>query len=253
MNSTVALERPAQMSAEEWRTRVDLAACCRLSAHYGWTDPTGNHVTARVPGEDAFLINPYDLLFDEVTASSLLKLDLEGRLMRPTAHEQNPTGFAVHSGFYIHRKDIGCAIHLHSDAGVAVSCLTEGILPLHQTAMLIYEHVAYHEYEGIVVDLGERERMSQHLGGKNLMILRNHGTMAFGATVGEAFMRCYMLEMACKVQMSVLASGRPISPVTPEAIRSATELGGKMGARVGQRGWSAHLRMLDRISTDYAQ
>jgi len=242
------------MSPEEWRTRIDLAACCRLIDHYGWADPTGNHVTARIPGEDAILVNPYDLLFEDVTATSLIKLDFEGQLASPTNHELNPTAFAVHSGFYVGpRKDIGCAIHVHSEAGTAVSCLAEGIMPLNQTSMLICENIAYHDYEGIVLDLGERERMLEHLGDKNLMVLRNHGTMTFGGTVGEAFMWCYLLEMSAKVQMSVLASGRATSPVTPEAIRSAAELGARMGPRMGARGWAAHQRVLDRIGGDYRQ
>jgi ribulose-5-phosphate 4-epimerase/fuculose-1-phosphate aldolase len=240
------------MSPEESRTRIDLAGCCRLIAHFGWADATGNHVTARVPGEDAILVNPYDLLFEDVTASSLIKLDLEGNLASPTNHELNPTAFAVHSGFYVGpRQDIGCAIHVHSPAGMAVSCLSEGILPLNQNSMLICENIAYHDYEGIVLDLGERERMIEHLGDKKLMILRNHGTMTFGESVGEAFMWCSILETVAKVQMSVLAAGRPISPVAPEAVRSATELGARMGPRMGARGWAAHQRILDRVGGDY--
>jgi len=253
MSLSVVRDRPAQMSAEEWQTRIDLAACARLCAHYGWVESTGNHVSAKVPGEDAFLVNPYDLMFEEVTASSLLKLDFEGNLAAPTEHQQNPTAFYVHGGFYIERADIGCAIHVHSVAGTAVSCLAEGIMPINQTAMTIADHVAYHDYEGIVLDRSESERINRHLGNRRFLILRNHGTMTFGETIPEAFLRCYVLERTCEVQLQVLASGRPIYPVTPEAISSAGEIGGKMGPKSGERGWASQLRLLDRISPDYKQ
>ena len=250
MNVSVAREQPAQMSAAEWSTRVELAACFRLCAHYGWVDSAGNHLTARIPGEDAFLINPFDVLFQDITASSLLKMDFDGNLMHPTPHAQNPTGFVVHSGFYAARADIGCTMHLHSDAGVAVSCLTEGLLPISQTAMLVADDIAYHDYEGVVLDLSERERMSQLLGQKNILILRNHGTMVFGRTIAQTFMRCHTFESACAVQMKVLASGRPIHAAAPDAVRVTAEFGSKI---TGVHGWTAHLHMLDRLTTDYQQ
>src|SRR5579883_1237011 len=187
-----------RVSAEEWRARVDLAACYRLVAHYGWDDLVFTHISARVPGpEHHFLINPYGMMFHEITASSLVKVDFDGRIVMASEHPVNAAGFTIHSAIHMARADVNCIIHLHTRDGVAVSAQKEGLLPLSQTAMIARASLAYHDYEGIALDLGERERLVKDLGGKSLMILRNHGTLACGPTVEDAFLRMFALERAC--------------------------------------------------------
>src|ERR1700738_4602296 len=188
-----------RVSAEEWQARVDLAAAYRLVAHYGWDALIFTHISARVPGPDHhFLINPYGLLFGEMTASNLLKVDLDGNLVEPTPYFFNPAGFTIHSAVHAAREDAKCVLHLHTVAGVAVSCQEHGLLPINQTAMLLNGQIAYHEYEGVALELDERPRLVADLGTKNAMILRNHGTLAVGPTVAEAFLLMYFLERACE-------------------------------------------------------
>jgi ribulose-5-phosphate 4-epimerase/fuculose-1-phosphate aldolase len=242
----------ARFAPAEWAVRVDLAASYRLCALYGWDEATGTHISARVPGEEAFLINPFDLFFEEVTASNLIKIDLQGNILLPTRHTLNPAGFVVHSAIHQARADAGCVMHLHTDNGVAVSCLAEGLLPLNQTAMLIADRIAYHDYEGVAVDLEERERLGRDLGGLNLMFLRNHGTLTVGQDVGEAFVRMYILERACAIQLRVLATGREIHPVSSTARERTHEVGARIALPNTNRGWLAHKRKLDRMTTDYA-
>src|SRR6478609_5723075 len=177
-----------KVSDEEWAIRVDLAAAYRLVAHYGWDDLIFTHLSARVPGpEHHFLLNPYQLMFEEVTASSLVKVDMKGDPVDPTPFITNAAGFTIHSALHMAREDAQAVIHLHTPDGQAVSAHGEGLLPLTQTAMLIRGDVAFHDYEGVAVDLGERERLVADLGTKNTMILRNHGTLAVGKNVGGCF------------------------------------------------------------------
>ena len=177
------------ISAEEWQIRVDLAAAYRLVDHYGWTDMIFTHLSARVPGpEHHFLINPYGLMFDEVTASNLVKIDLNGNIVLSSGYDVNPAGFCIHSAIHMAREDARAVMHLHTDDGVAVSAMADGLMPVTQTAMVIQDEVAYHEYEGVALDLDERSRLVRDIGDKKLMILRNHGTLAVGATVSDCFM-----------------------------------------------------------------
>src|SRR6187549_3956908 len=201
-----------KVSEEEWAIRVDLAAAYRMVAHYGWDDLIFTHLSARVPGpEHHFLLNPYQLMFEEVTASSLVKVDVQGNPVEPTPFITNPAGFTIHSAIHMAREDAMAVMHLHTPAGQAVAAHSEGLLPLTQTAMLIRQDVAFHDYEGVAVDLDERERLVANLGDKDAMILRNHGTLAVGKNVGECFVKLYFLERACQAQIMALSAGDNIS------------------------------------------
>ena len=210
-------------SPEELAIRHDLAACYRLVALYGWDDFTGTHISARVPGEEeAFLINPYGMFFDEITASSLIKINLDGEILEPTPHPINPAGFVIHSAIHMARQDAGCVIHLHTPAGMAVSALEEGLLPLSQNAMLVMSELAFHDYEGVATNMEERVRLQRDLGEKNLMFLRNHGTLAVGRTVREAFRSIANLETACATQIAALSMGRKLHFPDPEVVAGSS-------------------------------
>ena len=239
-------------TAAELQVRVDLAACYRLVAHYGWDDMIFTHISARVPGpEDHFLLNPFGMLFEEITASSLVKVDLQGNIVGASDYFINPAGFTVHSSVHSARHDAGCVLHLHTRCGSAVSAQVEGLLPLTQHAMVFHGKVAYHTYEGIALNLEERSRLQADLGQKHAMILRNHGTLTVGATVAEAFMRMYWLERACEMQIAALGGGgdaKSRALVMPPS--DVCELTANQGELVWGGGsalaWPALLRMLDR-------
>ena len=197
------------VSEGEWKARVDLAALYRAVALEGWDDMIFTHISARVPGpEHHFLINPYGLFFEEITASSLVKVDLEGNIVAPTSHFINPAGFTIHSAIHAAREDAMCVIHLHTDAGVGVAAQKEGMLPLTQNALVVIPKLAYHGYEGIALNLDERERLVKDLGYKQLMLLRNHGTLAVGRNAADAFVGIFFLERACAQQVAALADRR---------------------------------------------
>jgi ribulose-5-phosphate 4-epimerase/fuculose-1-phosphate aldolase len=239
-------------SAEEWQARVDLAAAYRLVAHYGWDDLIFTHISARVPGpEHHFLINPYGWLFNQITASSLIKVDLDGKIVEPTSSIVNPAGFTIHSAVHAAREEAHCVLHLHTVAGVAVSCQEGGLLPINQTAMLLNDQVAYHEYEGVALDLDERPRLVGDLGTKNAMILRNHGTLTVGPTVAEAFLTMYFLERACETQVAALAGGGKLHYPAPE-VQELVKRQATFGiAPVAKLAWDAQLRMLDATDPSY--
>ncbi|HEY0412573.1 MAG TPA: class II aldolase/adducin family protein [Allosphingosinicella sp.] len=244
-----------KVSAEEWKIRVDLAAAYRLVAHYGWDDLIFTHLSARIPGpEHHFLLNPYNLMFEEVTASSLVKVDVEGRAVDPTPFITNPAGFTIHSAIHMAREDAHAVIHLHTPHGQAVSAHGEGLLPLTQTAMLIRDEVAYHDYEGVAVDLDERERIVADLGGKGAMLLRNHGTLAVGETVGEAFIKIYFLERACQAQILALSAGQSGLNNPPQGSPEVTAQQGKVGLKMaaGALAWPALLRKAYRLDPGFA-
>ena len=244
-----------RVSPEEWKLRVELAAAFRLAAHYGWDDLIFTHMTVRVPGTaHHFLINPYNLMFEEVTASSLIKIDLDGKPVEPTPYLANPAGFTIHSALHMAREDAHCVMHLHTPHGQAVSAMADGLMPLTQTAMLIRWDLAYHDYEGVATDLDERERLAADLGDKHAMILRNHGTLTVGRSVGDAFLRLYFLERACEAQVKALSAGRDglYTPPqgTPEKV--AGQAGGDNIVMLAQfLAWPALLRKLDRIDPGY--
>jgi ribulose-5-phosphate 4-epimerase/fuculose-1-phosphate aldolase len=242
-----------QVAKEEWDVRVKLAACYRLVAHYGWDDLVYTHISARVPGPDHhFLINPYGVMFDEVTASSLVKVDLEGRVVLDNGYAINPAGYTIHSAVHAARPDAGCVLHLHTNAGVAVSAQKFGLLPLSQTAMIFTGQIAFHDYEGIALDLAERERLVADLGEKNIMILRNHGTLTVGHDVPGAFTRMFFLERACQMQIAALSAGWDNLNWPSQAAVATVEAQGRRGMdRAGALEWPALMRKLDRIDPSY--
>lgn len=243
------------VSPEEWQARVDLAACYRLIAHYGMSDLIYNHATVRVPGTtDQFLINPYGYLYEEITASSLVRIHLDGEvLFNPHGEDYgiNLAGYVVHSAVHAVRHDAACVIHTHSRAGMALSALECGLLPLTQTAMR-FGQVAYHDYESVAVDVAERERLQADLGDADVMVLRNHGLLALGASVGEAFNALYWLEMACKVQLDAMACNTPLTLPSREIQEKTAHLYKPTTRRpFGVLEWPAMLRSLDRRDPGY--
>jgi ribulose-5-phosphate 4-epimerase/fuculose-1-phosphate aldolase len=243
-----------KVSEEEWKVRVDLAAAYRLIAYYGWDDLIFTHLSARIPGpEHHFLLNPYNLMFEEVTASSLVKVGMDGLPVEPTPFITNPAGFTIHSAIHMARQDAQAVIHLHTPHGQAVSAHGDGLMPLTQTAMLIRDEVAYHDYEGVAVDLDERERLVADLGGKCAMLLRNHGTLAVGETVGEAFIRIYFLERACQAQILALSAGDNVNN-PPQGSPEVTAEQGKIGLKLAARAlaWPALLRKCYRLDPSFA-
>jgi ribulose-5-phosphate 4-epimerase/fuculose-1-phosphate aldolase len=243
-----------KVSDDEWAIRVDLAAAYRMIAYYGWDDLIFTHLSARIPGpEHHFLLNPYNLMFEEVTASSLVKVDVHGNPVEPTPFITNPAGFTIHSAIHVARDDAQAVMHLHTPAGQAVSAQSDGLLPLTQTAMLIRGDVAFHDYEGVAVDLGERERLVEDLGDKNAMILRNHGTLAVGKNVGECFIRIYYLERACQAQIMALTAGENVSN-PPQGSPEVTAQQGAIGLPLAANllAWPALKRKAYRLDPSFA-
>jgi len=243
-----------KVSDEEWAIRVDLAAAYRMVAHYGWDDLIFTHLSARIPGpEHHFLLNPYQLMFEEVTASSLVKVDVQGNPVEPTPFITNPAGFTIHSAVHMAREDAHAVMHLHTPAGQAVSAHEDGLLPLTQTAMLVRGDLAFHDYEGVAVDLDERERIVADLGDKGAMLLRNHGTLAVGRNVGECFVKLYFLERACQAQVMALTAGEKVSGPP----QGAAELAGEQGAKglalaANLLAWPALKRKAYRLDPSFA-
>lgn len=242
-----------RVSEAEWKTRVELAALYRLVALHGWDDAIFTHISARVPGpEKHFLINPYGWFFAEMTASCLVKVDLDGNVVQETASFINPAGFTIHSAVHAAREDAHFVMHLHSDQGVAVAAQKEGLLPLSQHALLVRPMLAYHDYEGIALNLEERERIVADFADKKLMLLRNHGTLALGATAAEAWLGMFFLERACKQQIMALSAGRDGVLVAPEAAQDEVRQVGAMGMGfVAGLAWPGFLRRLDRELPGY--
>ena len=243
-----------KVSDEEWKIRVELAAAYRLVAFFGWDDLVFTHLSARVPGPDHhFLLNPYQLMFEEVTASSLVKVGTDGNPVAETPFVTNAAGFTIHSALHMAREDAQAVIHLHTPHGQAVSAQSEGLLPLTQAAMLIREDVAYHDYEGLAVDLDERERIVADLGDKGSMLLRNHGTLTIGETIGEAFLRMYFLERSCQAQILALSAGENLNN-PPQGAPEITAQQGKVGLKMaaGALAWPALLRKAYRLDPSFA-
>jgi ribulose-5-phosphate 4-epimerase/fuculose-1-phosphate aldolase len=242
------------VSEEEWQTRVDLAACYRLVAHYGMTDLVYTHLTARVPGpEHHFLINRYGLLFNEITASNLVKIDGEGQIVGGGDQSQiNYAGFVIHSAVHKARHDVGCVMHTHTTAGMAVSALKSGLLPLTQTAMRFYGRIAYHDYEGPALDLDEQKRLVADLGAHDTMILRNHGVLVCAPTIAEAFNLMYWLERACQAQIAAMSCGGELTIVGDNVAKvAAHQYAPGTRRRFGLMEWPTMLRMLDQTDTSY--
>lgn len=238
-----------QVSEEEWEARVNLAAAYRLCADFGWDDLIYTHLSARIPGTDHhFLINPLGLMFEEITASSLVKVDLNGNVLMDTPYIPNAAGFVIHSAIHEAREDANCVIHLHTDYGIAVSNQKDGLQMLCQSSIPAYANVAYHDYEGFAVNDGEKERLVADMGDKPALILRNHGTLTAGDTVAQAFELMFFLEKACKVQILSQSTGQELYKMSDESVSNALR---DLRVVAGARGadnfvWPALLRKMDR-------
>ncbi len=244
----------SRVSPEEWQARVDLAACCRLVDLYGMTDMLGNNVTARAPGEgNRLLINPLGLLYDEVTASSIVTIDMDGKVVTEgsAGGETNQAGYVIHGAMHRARADVNCVIHTHTPAGMAISALECGLLPVVQSAMR-FGRVAYHDFNGLSLDVGEQAALMAGLGDADVMILRNHGLLAMGHSIAAAFDTIYRLELVCKVQLAVLSANAKMRRLS-DALVAETEAVYRQFVipHAGQREWPALLRKLDRIDSSY--
>lgn len=241
------------VSPEEWQLRVDLAACYRLVALYGWSDLVFTHISARLPGpEHHFLINPYGLMFDEITASSLVKVDMQCNKLMDSPFPVNPAGFVIHSAVHAARDDVQCVLHTHTRAGVAVSAQQHGVLPISQQSTFVLASLAYHDYEGVAFRDDEKPRLQADMGRANFLMLRNHGLLTCGRSIADAFLSMYTFEAACKIQVDALAGGTELTQVNPAIVQgvahaSKVQTGGMGGAFV----WPSLLRKLDRESPGY--
>ena len=251
MAASVAVRSSQRWSAGEQEARIDLAACYRLIAQFRMTDLVYTHISARIPGTEHFLLNPYGLLFDEVTASNLVRIDIEGNIVEDTPYTVNPAGFTIHSAVHRARPDVNCVLHTHTRAGIAVSALREGLLPISQIALQFHDRLAYHDYEGIALDLDERDRLARDLGDRKAMILRNHGLLTAGGSVAEAFSLMFYLERACEIQVAALSSGRELIMPSPEVCAKVARQYEEDDEPAGTREWRALLRQLDRTDPGY--
>lgn len=243
----------SQVSEQEWQLRQDLAACYRLVALYGWSDLVFTHISARIPGpEHHFLINPYGLMFDEITASSLVKVDQDCNKLIDSPYPVNPAGFVIHSAVHEAREDAGCVLHTHTRAGVAVSAQKDGVLPLSQQSTFVLASLAYHDYEGVAFRPEEKPRLQADLGQANFLVLRNHGLLVVGKTIADAFLSMYTFEATCQIQISAQSGGGALTHVNPQIVSGVAEAmrvqtGGMGGAFV----WPALIRKLQRIDPSY--
>ncbi|NDZ16570.1 class II aldolase [Variovorax sp. WS11] len=255
MNTTTSSEIQKLVSAEEWQLRVDLAACYRLVALHGWSDLVFTHISARVPGpEHHFLINPYGLMFDEITASSLIKVDQDCNKLITSPYPVNPAGFVIHSAVHAARPDIQCVLHTHTRAGIAVSAQKNGVLPISQQSTFVLASLAYHDYEGVAFRDEEKPRLQADMGEANFLMLRNHGLLTVGKTIADAFLSMYTFENACQIQIAAQAGGGELTHVDPRIVEGVghalkVQTGGLGGAFV----WPALIRKLDRVDPSYKQ
>jgi ribulose-5-phosphate 4-epimerase/fuculose-1-phosphate aldolase len=244
---------PAGMSPEEWETRVNLAAAYRLVADYGWDDLVFTHISARVPGpEHHFLINPYGLLFEEITASSLVKVDPAGNKVEDSPYAVNPAGFTIHSAVHAAREDAKCVMHIHSLDGVAVSAQKGGVLPLSQQSIFVLASLGYHDYEGVALNEDEKPRLVRDLGTNTFLMLRNHGLLTVGPTIPDTFLAMYIFEATCRIQVRAQAGGGDLVAVDPRIVAGAKaqmkEVTKGLG---GALAWPGLLRRLDRLDPSY--
>lgn len=240
-----------QVGETEWQVRKDLAALYRLVALFGWDDLIFTHITAKVPGTEHFLINPYGMMFDEITASSLVKIDLNGNKVMASEYDINPAGFTIHSCIHAARKDAMCVLHTHSINGVAVSAQKAGLLPLSQFAFIALRSLSYHDYEGLALNPDEQPRLVRDLGANNYLILRNHGLLTVGQSMAEAFQAMHRLEAACMVQVRAQAGGE-LTYIPPEVLARAAVESPADRAHKAQLAWPGLLRRLDRRNPGYA-
>ena len=242
-----------QVSPEEWQLRVDLAACYRLVAMYGWSDLVFTHISARIPGpEHHFLINPYGLMFDEITASSLVKVDQACNKLIDSPYPVNPAGFVIHSAVHAVREDAQCVLHTHTRAGVAVSAQKAGVLPISQQSTFVLASLAYHDYEGVAFRDDEKPRLQTDLGNANFLMLRNHGLLTVGPSIADAFLSMYVFESTCQIQIAAQSGGSELTQVDPRIVQGVAQaLKVQTGGMGGQFAWPALLRKLDRADPGY--
>jgi ribulose-5-phosphate 4-epimerase/fuculose-1-phosphate aldolase len=245
------------VSAAEWQARVDLAACYRLVALQGWDDLIFTHISAKVPGTEDFLINPYGLMFHEITASSLVKVDQSGNKLMDSPYDINPAGYTIHSAVHEVRHDVNCVLHTHTSAGVAVSAQKQGVLPISQQALFVLSSLAFHAYEGVALNHDEKARLQADLGGSNFLMLSNHGLLTCGSTIADTFLMMFTFQRACEIQVLAQGGGAELISIDGSILAGAkamlagvTRSAQGMG---GQLAWPALLRKLDQSSPGYAQ
>ncbi|WP_338526191.1 class II aldolase/adducin family protein [Pseudomonas batumici] len=247
---TVAPDVKNQVSAAEWQTRVDLAACYRLVAMHGWDDLIFTHISAKVPGTEDFLINPYGLMFHEITASSLVKVDQAGNKLMDSPYEINPAGYTIHSAIHEVRHDVTCVLHTHTAAGVAVSAQQQGVLPISQQSLFVLSSLAYHAYEGVALNHEEKARLQADLGENNFLMLHNHGLLTCGSSIADTFLMMFTFQRACEIQVLAQNGAASLITIEPQILagakamiagvtRSAQGMGGALA-------WPALLRKLDQ-------
>lgn len=256
--SSFAMQSPTPslrglVSDDEWAARVDLAAAYRLYANFGWDDLVFTHISYRVPGEEGhFLINPYGYLFDEITASSLVKVDYQGRKVADSSHDVNPAGFSIHSAVHAGRQDAHCVMHAHSINGCAVSAQTDGLLALSQQSLFVLSSLAYHDYEGVALNDDEKPRLVEHLGNRTFLMLRNHGLLTVGASVADAFLAMYVFEAACMIQVRALSGGVQVELIGPALLAGiAAQTRQVTHGLGGALAWPGLLRRLDRVDSSF--
>ncbi|MFS2166814.1 class II aldolase/adducin family protein [Variovorax sp. Varisp62] len=255
MNAATQPEIQKLVSAEEWQLRVDLAACYRLVALYGWSDLVFTHISARIPGpEHHFLINPYGLMFDEITASSLVKVDQQCNKIIDSPYPVNPAGFVIHSAVHAAREDIQCVLHTHTKAGIAVSAQKNGVLPISQQSTFVLASLAYHDYEGVAFRDDEKPRLQADMGSANFLMLRNHGLLTCGKTIADAFLSMYTFENTCQIQIAAQSGGTELTQVNPKIVEGVGQaMKVQTGGMGGQFVWPSLIRKLDRIDDSYKQ
>jgi ribulose-5-phosphate 4-epimerase/fuculose-1-phosphate aldolase len=255
MNDHNQPETRKLVSADEWQLRVDLAACYRLVALHGWSDLVFTHISARIPGpEHCFLINPYGLLFEEITASSLVKVDQQCNKLIDSPYSVNPAGFVIHSAVHAVREDAQCVLHTHTRAGVAVSAQKNGVLPISQQSTVVLSSLAYHDYEGVAFREEEKPRLQADLGSANFLMLRNHGLLTVGRTVADAFLSMYLFESTCQIQIAAQSGSGELTHVDPRIVEGVGESMKVQTDGLGGRFvWPALIRKLDRIDDRYRQ
>lgn len=243
----------SQVSEVEWQLRVDLAACYRLVALHGWDDLVFTHISVRIPGpEHHFLINPYGMMFEEITASSLVKVDMQCQPLIETPYPVNPAGFVIHSAIHAAREDVVCVLHTHTRAGVAVSAQRDGLLPISQQASIMLTSLGYHDYEGLAVNDDEKPRLQADLGNRRALILRNHGLLTVGPSVADAFYNMYTLESACQIQVAAGGSGSPLNLISQDVLNNVGRALAIQRRALGPREiWPSLLRKLDRLNPGY--
>ena len=246
-----------QVSAAEWQARVDLAACYRLVAAYGWDDLIFTHISAKVPGTEDFLINPYGLMFEEITASSLVKVDLAGNKLMDSPYDINPAGYTIHSAVHEVRPDVNCVLHTHTASGVAVAAQRGGILPISQQSLFVLSSLAFHDYEGVALNHEEKARLQADLGDRNFMLLRNHGLMTCSSSIADAFLMMFTFQRACDIQVLAQSGGSELIPIPQQILDGARAMAaGVTRSKQGMGGalaWPALLRKLDRKDPSFRE